>query len=943
VIERIRRFLSGRVGRRLFLLFVLSAFVPLATIAVLSFLQSKSMLLQQGEQRLAATAKSFGMQLFERLLLLSDLAASSVAPNAPVPAAGTLARANFRSLARLRPDGSLTAIFGTPRPQVLNSDAKRRLSEGRAVLVIVPAKDGFDLVLAVPAMGGAEGIALAELAPETFWQPEMKPAATEFCVMDEESRVLLFCSAPMPETALRAAMPAQAQLSKLGLSHWTRNDENYLSLSWPQFMRLGFGTPDWLVVASQPERHILSGLHEFQRVYIPVVILTLLLVTWLTIRQSRSIVEPVAQLAERARGISRNEFAGQVLMDRQDEFGELAGALNQMSSRLGRQFAALTALSEIDKLILSTLDTVQVVRTVLERMGAVVPADFVGIMLFDRESAGHAHAYFRDVSVNEGVVFARVEVGARDREVLERDSDGAWLTLDDRASGLLGALRERGVVMAYVQPIVWREAICGALALGYRNAATASEEERQQAREFADRVAVAVSSAWRDEQLYQQAHFDSLTGLPNRLLMKDRLGQQIARTQREKRRFALLFIDIDRFKDVNDTLGHSAGDEVLREAARRVSTCVRDSDTVSRLGGDEFTVLLGNIHHPQDAGRVADDIVRALSAPFEVAGQRSFLSASVGIAAYPEDGANPEELLRNADTAMYRAKAGGRAQVVYFEERMNAEAMARLTLDRDLRQAIERGELSVHYQPLLDLASGEILGAEALLRWQHPERGDVPPMRFIPVAEESGFIDQIGHFALAAACAQMKLWQDTGLPLQRVSVNVSPRQLRKPGVLEMIKHCADDAGVSLANLELEITEGLLIDHAESVEGLLREMHGAGLRIALDDFGTGFSSMAYLNRFPIHTIKIDRVFVAGLGRSRDSQAIVQAIVAMSHALGKAVVAEGVESAEQLAFLRELGCDEIQGFHIARPMPAAEFTAFMREHADARRRFRGSASA
>lgn len=267
---------------------------------------------------------------------------------------------------------------------------------------------------------------------------------------------------------------------------------------------------------------------------------------------------------------------------------------------------------------------------------------------------------------------------------------------------------------------------------------------------------------------------------------------------------------------------------------------------------------------------------------------------------------------------------------------MNTEAVARLTLDRDLRLAIDRGELEVHYQPLVDVRSGAIRGAEALMRWRHPERGEIAPVRFIPVAEESGLIERIGRFALEQACAQIKAWQREGLALQRISVNVSPRQLREPGVMAMVRECAREAGVGLDALELEITEGLLIEHAESVEGLLREMHDSGLRIALDDFGTGFSSMAYLTRFPIDTIKIDRVFVDGLGSSRDSRAIVEAVIVMGHALGKTVVAEGVETPGQLALLAELGCDEVQGYHFARPMPAGAFVEFARAHAASRSR-------
>jgi predicted signal transduction protein with EAL and GGDEF domain len=372
---------------------------------------------------------------------------------------------------------------------------------------------------------------------------------------------------------------------------------------------------------------------------------------------------------------------------------------------------------------------------------------------------------------------------------------------------------------------------------------------------------------------------------------------------------------------------------VLKEAARRITACVRGSDTVSRLGGDEFTVLLTQIQRLQDAGRIAENIVQALSGKFEVGDQQSFLGASIGIASFPEDGDSPEDLLKNADTAMYRAKSGGRSQAVYFEEKMNAEAVTRLVLDRDLRLAIERGELVMHYQPQLDLRTGAIRGAEALLRWQHPDRGLIPPARFIPLAEESGFIEQIGQWALRETCMQMKAWQAAGLPLAQVAVNVSPRQFRKSGLVDFVRACVAEAGISPGSLEIEITEGLLVEHATVVEGMLGELDAMGIEIALDDFGTGFSSMAYLKRFPVHTIKIDRVFVEGLGRSADSEAIVAAVIAMSHALGKGVIAEGVETDAQLALLRRLDCDEIQGYHLSPALPADLFAAFVRSRTPA----------
>jgi diguanylate cyclase len=437
---------------------------------------------------------------------------------------------------------------------------------------------------------------------------------------------------------------------------------------------------------------------------------------------------------------------------------------------------------------------------------------------------------------------------------------------------------------------------------------------------------VAVSSARRDEQLYLQAHFDPLTGAPNRLLFKDRLQLEIARSQREGQIFALLFIDLDHFKGVNDSFGHSMGDLVLREAAARISRCVRASDTVSRLGGDEFTVMLTNLHHPQEAWLISEAIIASLSKEFQIGKQQCFLSASIGIASYPADGAGPEELLKSADTAMYRAKAGGRAQVVFFEERMNEEAVARLTLDNDLRVAIERNELVMHYQPQVDLASGDIVAAEALVRWKHPTRGLISPLRFIPLAEESGYIERLGQWAMEQSCAQMARWRESGLDIEHVAVNVSPRQFRKRDLVVFIQRCIAQEGLPAKCLEIEITEGLLLDRGEAVEGMLRELAAAGHGIALDDFGTGFSSMSYLKRFPVSTIKIDRVFVEGLGAEGDSEAIIAAIIAMSHALGKKVIAEGVETDAQAAVLRRLGCDRIQGFVVSAALAAEDFTGF-----------------
>jgi diguanylate cyclase (GGDEF)-like protein len=642
-----------------------------------------------------------------------------------------------------------------------------------------------------------------------------------------------------------------------------------------------FGTGDWLYVLSQPEAYHLALPSELDDFFIPVAVLALLVAALLSLRQIRTILVPVEQLALGARRVTQRDFTARVEVRSNDEFGELGRAFNTMSERLGRQFAVLAALAEIDRMILSTPETEQVIRLVIERVGGLLSADSVSVTLLDRDNADLARTYILQAEAGDEISMTRQQLTVRDRRALQASPEFAWTPLAAAERAYLAPLRDMGMGTAYVQSIVWRNAVCGVLALGYKRAPEINDEDRKQISDFADRVAVAISSAWRDEQLYQQAHYDALTGLPNRLLLKDRVNLEIARCQRADGAFALLFIDLDHFKNVNDTLGHSFGDRVLKETASRIARCLRASDTVSRLGGDEFVVILSQPQHARDASAVGEHIVRQLSEAFVIDEQSCFLSASIGVACFPRDGTSAETLIRNAE-------------VVYFEEEANAKTVERVSIDRELRRAIERGELELQYQPQIDLATDEIQCAEALLRWKHPAFGMVPPAQFIPIAEEFGYVEHIGEWVLGEACGQLKRWRAQGVPLKRLAVNVSGRQFR----------------------------------TDRLAGVVRELAAMGVEVSLDDFGTGFSSMAYLKRFPVHKIKIDRAFVEGLGRDKDSQAIVASIIAMSHALGKIVVAEGVETAAQAAILRKLRCDQAQGFHLSYPLSAEQFADFVK---------------
>jgi len=431
-----------------------------------------------------------------------------------------------------------------------------------------------------------------------------------------------------------------------------------------------------------------------------------------------------------------------------------------------------------------------------------------------------------------------------------------------------------------------------------------------------------------EQALARMAHYDALTGLANRTLFHDRLGQAIARAHRSERTVALLFLDLDRFKEINDSLGHEAGDRVLQEAAARLRHNLREGDSIARLGGDEFTVILEDIHGEAEVRAIAQKLMRAFAEPIAANGQDLFVTLSIGIALYPRDGDDAENLLRHADTAMYQAKSEGRDGFQFYAPTMSAAASERLTLEGRLRQALERGEFMLHYQPVVRLDTGEIASVEALLRWRHPEEGLVSPARFVGVAEQTGLIVPIGEWVLREACAQAARWQAEGLRPLRVAVNLSARQFRKGGLADTVRRALEAAALESRWLMLEITESLLMDNPLASGAVLQQLRAMGTHMALDDFGTGYSSLAYLKHFPIDIIKIDRSFVHDIATDADDAAIVRATIGLASSLGMHTTAEGVENAEQIAFLRENGCRFAQGYFFSPPVEPLAFAALLR---------------
>jgi diguanylate cyclase (GGDEF)-like protein len=446
---------------------------------------------------------------------------------------------------------------------------------------------------------------------------------------------------------------------------------------------------------------------------------------------------------------------------------------------------------------------------------------------------------------------------------------------------------------------------------------------------IATTMAAAIERRVAGDRLAHMAQFDTLTGLPNRGLYLDRLSQTLIDAERDKRPVGVLFVDIDRFKCVNDTLGHAAGDLLLGKIAARLQATVRAGDTVGRLGGDEFTVTLSHLARAEDAGTVARKIVDALAEPYRLGEETVYVSASVGIGVYPADGHAADTLLKNADTAMYRAKESGRNGYEFFLPTMNERAVARMRLESDLRGALDRGEYRLHYQPKVNLATGEISGMEALLRWAPPGRDLVPPNDFIPVLEDTGLIVPVGQWVVETVCAQLCRWQAEGVPLRPVAINLSARQFRQTDLDAAIGEILSRYGVVPELLELELTESILMSDSETAVRVLSRIKARGIRLAVDDFGTGYSSLAYLKRFPIDALKIDRTFIRDVTTDADDATIARTIINLAHSLKLTVVAEGVETEEQLAFLRAHACDEMQGYLFARPLTVEQMGRALQE--------------
>ncbi|HNZ57071.1 MAG TPA: EAL domain-containing protein, partial [Methylophilaceae bacterium] len=637
---------------------------------------------------------------------------------------------------------------------------------------------------------------------------------------------------------------------------------------------------------------------------------------------------PLERLIDGTRKISQGEFAS-VEVDGKSEFSELATAFNSMSGNIKRQLDTLQSLSEVDRKIVTKLDIDHLVDQVIARILYLKPdASACIFRIVDKtdteaqcivDAANQAHASSR-----------RKTITLEEADFIERHTHGSFLACEPQSlfehQQLMAGL---GANAIWLLPIFWQGEMCAFLLLGSQQKLDENDSDLHEIRDLASRIGIVMSAQKREAQLLMQAHYDILTGLPNRILLEDRIGQAIELSDRTKLPMWVVFLDLDRFKFINDSMGHNIGDQLLVQVANRMQAAVREVDTVARFGGDEFIIVLPGQADETLMMGVLERMIAAVCQPMQINSLEIIITCSIGIAVYPNDGANAETLIQRADIAMYRAKELGKNNFQFFTESMNEKVAERMYMENLLRHALAKNELEVHYQPKVDLETMQIAGMEALIRWNSPELGFISPLRFISLAEETGLIVPIGEWVMRTACAQTVAWQKAGFAPILMSVNLSARQFKQSNLIERIKNILKETGLDAQYLELELTESLVMTEVESSLKLLHEIKALGIQISVDDFGTGYSSLSYLKDLPLNTLKIDKSFTDDIVNHTDKAPIVQAVISLAKSLNLKIVAEGVESYEQVLYLQQHACDQMQGYYFSRPKPAVDIEKLLIE--------------
>ncbi len=901
--------LRGHLARRLFILFLCAALLPMAGLALIAYQQVSDALINLNYLRLQQDAKSLGMGVIQRLgwrtesLKNQRAAMARDAGETPGPPGDLVGRKSGISALKLVERHQLAA---------LSAEQWVHLSQSNVLMQLTP--DGSaEMTIAID---GASSYLKAHLVAEAVWRDDN--AGGNYCIFTRAG-MRLFCSPGMSVPPADHWLAGLQSQQNSGVFSWRVSGEDHLAAFWQIPLQAILAHEGLLVVVSENRDDVLAVLVGFRQFFPAIVVLAMALAAGLAVSQIRRQMRPLVDLEKHAAQLAHGDFSSRIEVEGDDEFSRLAESFNHMSDRLNHKFHLLQSLGELDRAILTLSDLDSVVRLLLLHVQGAVTCDHAGVLCFDQDrNALYCMDGIKPVVLERshplfegGLLFSMLDV------------DDSWLELDlavpenRKLALLIGGKTTR----AFIFPARVEDRLDSALVLAYEQAPREIDEIVQAGRSLADRlVTAAINISWGDK-LYHQANFDALTDLPNRTLLRDRMEQALLRAERKNLAVALIVIDLDRFKDINDSLGHAAGDALLVSCARRIRHAARHSDTVARLGGDEFIVVVSDLPRTGAAivvDRIATSLSTEISLPVDLGTHRISAPASIGIALYPDNGTDIHELMKNADAAMYESKRQHHGGYRFYSEEMNAEIKSRFEIMQNLRNALDNNEFFLVYQPKIDATTGGVVGAEALVRWASPRFGLVFPGQFIPMIDEIGLESRLGHWVIDTACAQAAEWIAQGNAPLPVSVNISPTHFQSREIVMQVCTALSRNNLAADLLELEILETTAMGYSDMTNDILTELRSMNVGIALDDFGTGYSSLVYLTRLPANVLKIDRGFILDLLTDSRKKVIVKQIISLAKVLNFKVVAEGVEDEAQIHALTAMGCDIFQGYFFSKPL-------------------------
>jgi len=928
-------FLRSKIARRIFGLFIISTLVPVGFLAFFSYGQINTLTRESVQKNLRQEAKRYGGALYTRLSFLDNILIQIAEAPQNITDIKTIPKqfsSYFLGLALVKSRHPKTDMLWGDRfePPSLSDLERNFLDSGKTLLFLKRNSNrptqAYMLRTVKPADSEPYTL-IAHVKHDFLWgAPDEFDLRLRFCIFNEAGSSL-FCSEPNLEKKL-----------DLVLAHHERTgvfqDEDTLFINaWTLYLKPHYFLPKLTIVFSQVKLEALAPLSLFKTVFSGVIIFSMLVAVFISVYTIRRNMKPLESLMDGIDRIAHDNFKQPVPVTSHDEFGSLAISFNSMSSRISKQLSVLNALAEIDRLILTRLKIEDILTVIMTRTHKVISSDLISVALVNKDNEDCLDTYTSDSNSQSEIVQNQFQLSQKEITTLSV----SWLfqtTEKDKyqLSEYLQPLIKCGANCFLILPIIINKKLSAILSLGFFKDPLLSDTDIASARDYTDRIAVALSNASWEETLYYQAHYDVLTGLPNRQLLDDRLQQALLQMKRENSLTAMFFIDLDQFKSVNDSFGHTVGDQLLKEIAQRIHISIREGDSVARMGGDEFIVLLPNITRDSAASSyvalIAKKLLDLIAEPMVLNGHDIRISASIGIVMSPDDGLDMETLIKNSDIAMYHAKDLGKGNYQFYSEKLNTSTLERLLLESDLIGALDREEFELYYQSKVVASTGKIVGAEALIRWNHPTKGLVPPFDFIPVVETTSLIIPLGKWIIRSACFQNKKWQDQGDGHIQVAVNVAVKQLLHPGFVENVAETLRVSKLDSRWLELEITESAAMDDMEGTIAVLHDLKALGVSLSIDDYGTGFSSLQYMKDFPVDVLKIDQSFIFNLLDNYQDRAIVQSTINLAHNFGLKVIAEGVETEKHQKYLAELGCDELQGYFFSRPVPVEKFVLLLR---------------